>query len=76
MTFNPHSSGGHGCIIFAVDYFTKWAEAMPTFNNTGETTTLFFFNNVISWFGVPHVIVIDHGKNFRNHMMTEFTTKL
>jgi len=30
MTCNPTSTGGHGYIIVAVDYFTKWAEAMPT----------------------------------------------
>jgi hypothetical protein len=41
-TCNPHSAGGHGYIIVAVDYFTKWAEAMPTFNNTCETTAYFF----------------------------------
>jgi hypothetical protein len=34
MTCNPHSVEGHVYIIVAVDYFTKWAEAMPTFNNT------------------------------------------
>ena len=53
MTCNPHSSGGHGYIIVAVDYFTKWAEAMPTFNNIGQTSALFLFNHVIAWFGVP-----------------------
>jgi hypothetical protein len=35
MTCHPHSAGGHGYIIVAVDYFTQWAEAMPTFDNTG-----------------------------------------
>jgi hypothetical protein len=35
MTCHPHSTGGHGYIIVSVDYFTKWAEAMPTFDNTG-----------------------------------------
>eukprot|EP00253_Pinus_taeda_P036332 PITA_36332 len=53
MTCNPTSTGGHGYIIVAVDYFTKWAEAMPTLNNSGETTTLFFFNHVVSRFSVP-----------------------
>eukprot|EP00253_Pinus_taeda_P010833 PITA_10833 len=27
VTCNPRSAGGHGYIIVAVDYFTKWAEA-------------------------------------------------
>ena len=76
MTCNPHFSGGHGYIIVAVNYFTKWAEAMPTFNNTGQTAAFFFFNHVIAWFGVPQAIVTDHGKHFHNHMMSELIAKL
>jgi transposase InsO family protein len=76
MTCHPHSAGGHGYIIVAVDYFTKWAEAMPTFDNTGKTVALFLFNHVITLFGVPQAIVIDHGSHFRNNMMYELTEKL
>jgi hypothetical protein len=76
MTCHPHSAGGHGYIIVAVDYFTKWAEAMRTFDNTGKTATLFLFNHVITHFGVPQAIVTDHGSNFRNNMMSELTEKL
>jgi hypothetical protein len=76
MTCHPHSIEGHGYIIVAVDYFTKWAEAMPTFDNTGKTTTLFLFNHVIARFGVPQAIVTDHGSHFRNFMMFELTEKL
>ena len=36
---NPASAGGHKYIIVAVDYFTKWAEAMPTFRADGETAS-------------------------------------
>eukprot|EP00253_Pinus_taeda_P026035 PITA_26035 len=76
MTCNPTSVGGHGYIIVVVDYFTKWAEVKPTLNNSGETTALFFFNHVVSIFGVPQAIVTDHGSHFRNHMMVELTAKL
>jgi hypothetical protein len=76
MQCNPTSTGGHGYIIVAVDYFTKWAEAMPTLDNTGETAALFFFNHVVARFGVPQAIVTDHGSHFRNHMMVELTAKL
>jgi hypothetical protein len=76
MTCHPHSVGGHGYIIVVVDYFTKWAEAMPTFDNTGKTAALFLFNHVITHFGVPQDIITDHGSHFRNFMMSELTKKL
>jgi hypothetical protein len=43
-TCNPPSARGHRYIIVAVDYFTKWVEAMPTFKDDGETAALFLFN--------------------------------
>eukprot|EP00253_Pinus_taeda_P008763 PITA_08763 len=76
MTCNPTLAGGHGYIIVVVDYFTKWVEAMPTLNNISEMAALFFFNHVVSRFGVPQAVVTDHGSHFRNHMMVELTAKL
>jgi transposase InsO family protein len=76
MTCHPHLAGGHGYIIVAIDYFMKWVEAMPTFDNNGKTATLFLFNHVIACFGVPQAIVTDHGSHFRNFMMSELTKKL
>jgi hypothetical protein len=64
MTCNPHSVGGHGYIIVAMDYFTKWAEVMPTFDNTRKTTALFIFNHIITRFGIPQAIVTNHGSHF------------
>jgi hypothetical protein len=76
MTCHPHSVGGHGYIIVAIDYFTKWAEVMPTFDNTGKTAALFLFNHVIARFGIPQAIITDHGSHFRNFMMSELTENL
>ena len=76
MTCNPASAGGHKYIIVAVDYFTKWAEAIPTFKDNGETAAFFMFNQIIARFGIPNVIVTDHGSHFQNHMMTELTSML
>ena len=64
MTCNPHSAGGHACIIVDVDYFTKWAEAMPTLAADGKTATQLIFNHVIMLFRVPQAIVTDHGTHF------------
>eukprot|EP00253_Pinus_taeda_P016767 PITA_16767 len=73
ITCNPHSAGGHAYIILAVDYFTKWAEAMPTFSANGKTAAIFIFNHIITRFGFPQAIITDHGSHFRNIMMTEPT---
>jgi hypothetical protein len=43
-TCNPPSTRGRCYIIVAIEYFTKWVEAMTTFKDDGETTTLFLFN--------------------------------
>jgi transposase InsO family protein len=76
MTCHPHSTGGHGYIIVAVDYFMKWAKTMPTFDDTERTATLFVFNQIIARFSVPQVIITNHGSHFRNFMMSELTEKL
>lgn len=76
MTCHPVSIRGHQYIIVVVDYFTKWAEAMSTFANDGETATLFVFNHVIAKFRVLKEIVTDHGSHFQNRMMSELASKL
>eukprot|EP00253_Pinus_taeda_P004687 PITA_04687 len=76
ITCNPHSAGGHAYIILAVDYFTKWAEAMPTFSADGKTAAIFIFNHIIARFSVPQAIITDHGSHFRNIMMTELADQL
>ena len=53
MHCKPTSAEGHGYIIVAMDYFTKWAEAMPTYAEDGNIATLFLLNHVIARFGVP-----------------------
>ena len=76
MHCNPTSANGHGYIIVAVNYFTKWAEAMPTYVEDGKTSSLSLFNHVIGRFGVLHYIVIDHESHFHNQMMEELSVKL
>ena len=74
--FRPTSVKGHGYIIVAVDYSTKWAEAMPTYAEDSKTAILLLFNHIISRFGIPRVIVTDHGSHFENKMMAELSVKL
>jgi hypothetical protein len=75
-TCHPVLARGHHYIIVAVDYFTKWVEVMPTFNNDGETTAFFVFNQIVARFDISKEIATDHGSHFQNKMMSELTSKL
>jgi transposase InsO family protein len=75
-TYHWTSTRGNRYIIVAVEYFTKWVEAMPTLKNDGETTSLFIFNQIIARLGIPKEIIIDHGSRFENKMMSELTSNL
>ena len=76
ITCNPHTTRGHGYIILAVDYFTIWANAMPTFVADGKIAATFKFNHAIANFSVPQAIIIEHGIHFRNIMMIEISDQL
>jgi hypothetical protein len=75
-TCNPPSECGHRYIIVVVEYFTKWVQAMPMFKDDRETTTLFFFNQIIARFSVLREIVTNHGSDFQKKMMTKLTSNL
>jgi hypothetical protein len=66
MQCKTTSAGGHGYIIIAVDYFTKWAKATPTFLNDDKTLSLFLFNYIITRFEIPQAIMTDHESHFQN----------
>ena len=76
MHCKPTLAAGHGYIIVAIDYFTKWAEAMPTYVEDGKTATLFLFNHIIARFGVLQSIITNHGSHFHNQMMEEMSARL
>ena len=60
----------------AVDYFTKWVEAMPTVKSDGKNATFFMFNHIIALFKIQKEIVTNHGSHFQNETMTELASKL
>ena len=71
MECRPPSRNGHKYIIVAMDYFTKWEQSMPIFNNLADTTTHFFFNHVIYHFLIPKELVSNHGTHFQNKLFQD-----
>jgi hypothetical protein len=74
MECNPVSVGGHKYSIVAINYFTKWAEAMLTYNNTTATVACFFLNHVITRFGVSKQLLSDHGTHFEDVVWKELSS--
>ena len=76
MDCNANSAGGNHHIIEDVDYFMKWAEAMPAIKYDGDATMHLIFNQIITPFGIPRELVTDHGRHFQNKMMEELSSNL
>ncbi|XP_075633906.1 uncharacterized protein LOC142606439 [Castanea sativa] len=73
---NPPSRG-YIWILVAMEYFTKWAEAIPLRKAMGGAVTNFIKENIIVRFEVPRRIISDNGTPFINsevRKMLEFIT--
>ena len=58
------SSNGYTHILVAVDYVTKWVEAIPT-NSADHNTSIKMLKEVIfPRFGVPRYLITDDGSHF------------
>ena len=59
-------SEGKEYILVAVDYVSKWVEAIPTRTNDHRVVNKFIVINIFSRFGCPRVIISDGGSHFTN----------
>ncbi|XP_074348572.1 uncharacterized protein LOC141687260 [Apium graveolens] len=60
----PKDKGGVKYVVVAVDYFEKWAEAMPLTTITAKKIKDFIFNSIVCRFGIPYKLIYDNGKQF------------
>ena len=52
------SSHGMKYILVAVDYVSKWVEAISLANNEGKSVTAFLKKNIFSRFGTPRALLV------------------
>ena len=57
----------------AIDYCTKWVEAMALKDNTTTSVAKFLYHNIMTKFGCPIELINDKGKHFLNKVIKELT---
>ncbi|KAK8713709.1 hypothetical protein V6N13_148920 [Hibiscus sabdariffa] len=65
------SSHGDLYILLAVDYVSKWVEAIATPKNYAKTVMKFLHKNIFTMFGVPRALISDEGSHFDNKLTTK-----
>ena len=68
---HPVSSKGNKYILTAIDYFSRWAEALPIRNQEAVTVAEALMVNVFSRFGMPRQILTDQGPCFESNLFKE-----
>lgn len=58
------SKGGFENILVITDHFTRYAQAIPTRNQTARTTARVLFDNYFVHYGFPAKLHSDRGQNF------------
>jgi hypothetical protein len=73
---HPGSSKGHQFTLVAMNYFTKWTEAVPLRNMTHQEVIRFVQKHIIYRFGVPQSLTTDQGLSFMSHQFREFAESM
>ena len=60
--------GNKKYLLVGTDYFTKWVEAEPLANIRDVDAKRFVWKNIVTRFGVPHVLISDNGLQFDSKM--------
>ena len=55
-------------ILLAMDYVSKWVEAIACLRNDANPIVGFIQKNILSRFGAPKTIISDEGNHFSNKL--------
>lgn len=72
---DPPSSQGHRFILAAIDYFSKWEEAIPLRHVTSQHVLKFFRDHIVYRFGIPRRIISDNGTTFKSTKINNFVRR-
>ena len=69
------SSFGNLYILLAMDYVSKWVEAIACPRNNASTVVGFIQINILSRFGAPRTITSDEGSHFANKVFAKLMNR-
>jgi len=69
------SSCGNTYILVAVDYVSKWVEAVALPNNEARSVVAFLKKSIFTRFGTPRAIISDGGSHFCNRAFDSLLAK-
>ena len=72
----PKTVSGNTVILVFIDYFTKWAEAVPAPDTKAVTTAAKFMEHVVCRHGIPEILLSDQGKGFVAELNQELSKLL
>lgn len=64
-------SRGHKYILVAVDFVSKWVEAVTSMTNDASVVLKMFKSIIFPRFGVPRVVISDGGSHFINKVFSK-----
>ena len=68
-------SFGNLYIFLAIDYVSKWVEAIPTCTNDASAVAKFLRTHIFTRFGTPRALIIDGETHFCNKMVDKVLQK-
>ena len=68
-------SFGNLYILLAVDYVSKWVEAIACPRNDANTVVSFLEKNILNRFGTPRTIISDGGSHFANKIFAKLMSR-
>ena len=68
--------GNKKYLLVGTNYFTKWVEAEPLANIRDVDAKRFVWKNIVTWFGVPHVLISKNGLQFDSKMFRKYCGEL
>ena len=68
--------GNRKYLLVGTDYFTKWVEVEPLANIRDVDAKRFIWKNIVTQFGVSHVLISDNGLQFDSKIFRRYCLEL